>query len=87
MKEPRQGQDTTFWMGSSGAGTRLHYDTYGTNFVAQLYGRKRWRLFSPSAQIEGTRIPYEESSVFSTRTAQQLLEEHDATLEVSEGYL
>lgn len=35
--------------------------------VAQLYGRKRWLLYPPAdtAVLAPTRIPYEESSVFS----------------------
>lgn len=29
--------ESTFWFGSAGATTPCHYDTYGTNIVAQLY--------------------------------------------------
>lgn len=63
----RGGADSTLWVGSKGANTPCHYDTYGCNLVAQLWGRKRWTLFSPrdSAHLYPTRIPYEESSVFS----------------------
>ena len=32
-------EETTFWLGSTGAYTVCHYDTYGWNIVAQLYGR------------------------------------------------
>jgi len=55
------------WIGSSGACTRLHYDSYGYNLVAQLYGRKRWTFFSPEQAdlLYPTRVPFEESSVFS----------------------
>ncbi|KAK3605941.1 hypothetical protein CHS0354_019610 [Potamilus streckersoni] len=63
----RDGTDSTIWIGSSGAYTPMHYDTYGFNLVAQIYGRKRWFLFPPhqTPYMYATRIPYEESSVFS----------------------
>ena len=63
----RDGKDSTLWIGSEGANTPCHYDTYGCNFVAQLHGKKKWTLFSPSdlARLYPTRVPYEESSVFS----------------------
>ena len=35
----KDGSDSTFWMGSAGAETPCHYDTYGCNLVAQIYGR------------------------------------------------
>ncbi|CAM9974356.1 unnamed protein product [Phaeothamnion confervicola] len=59
--------DSTFWLGTEGAHTPLHQDTYGVNLVAQLHGRKTWTLFPPEdgANLYPTRIPYEESSVFS----------------------
>ena len=65
--EGRGGADSTLWVGSEGADTPCHYDTYGCNLVAQLWGRKKWTLFPPSdsAHLYPTRIPYEESSVFS----------------------
>ncbi|CAF0719944.1 unnamed protein product [Adineta ricciae] len=65
MKD-RDGKESTLWIGSQGAHTPCHYDTYGINFVAQIVGRKRWLLFpshSPIGQLQ-TRIPYEESSVY-----------------------
>jgi HSPB1-associated protein 1 len=63
----KDGIRSTFWFGSAGAHTACHYDTYGTNLVAQLFGEKRWRLFPPSSQgMYPTRVPYEESSVFSS---------------------
>ena len=65
--EGRDGNQSTMWLGSSEANTPCHYDTYGCNLVAQVWGRKKWILFSPS-DSEGlypTRVPYEESSVFS----------------------
>ena len=35
----RNGTSSTFWLGSKGAYTPCHYDTYGCNLVAQLFGR------------------------------------------------
>ncbi|KAL5009804.1 hypothetical protein ScPMuIL_012109 [Solemya velum] len=63
----RNGYDSTIWIGSESASTPLHYDTYGFNLVAQICGRKRWVLFPPkdTQNLYPTRIPYEESSVFS----------------------
>ncbi|UJR21788.1 hypothetical protein I4U23_024863 [Adineta vaga] len=62
----RNGKESTLWIGSQGAHTPCHYDTYGINFVAQIVGRKRWLLFPPDSPIGQlqTRIPYEESSVY-----------------------
>ncbi|KAK4884522.1 hypothetical protein RN001_000793 [Aquatica leii] len=57
--------DSTFWLGSKGAHTPCHQDTYGCNIVAQVYGRKRWLLFPPNENLQPTRIPYEESSIYS----------------------
>ena len=59
--------DSTLWVGSDDAYTPCHYDTYGCNLVAQLSGKKRWLLFPPkdTENLYPTRIPYEESSVFS----------------------
>lgn len=59
--------DSTLWVGSDEAYTPCHYDTYGCNLVAQLYGKKRWLLFPPkdTNHLYPTRIPYEESSIFS----------------------
>jgi HSPB1-associated protein 1 len=61
------GAESTLWVGSDGARTHCHYDTYGFNVVAQLHGRKEWVLFNPAdtASLYPTRVPYEESSVFS----------------------
>lgn len=63
----RGGADSTLWVGSEESYTPCHYDTYGCNLVAQLWGRKKWTLFPPtdSPYLYSTRIPYEESSVFS----------------------
>lgn len=60
-------QEAVFWYGSTGAHTQCHYDTYGTNVIVQVHGRKRWCLFSPNQTtcLYPTRVPYEESSVFS----------------------
>jgi len=35
----RDGTQSTYWLGSQGANTVCHYDTYGCNLVAQIYGR------------------------------------------------
>lgn len=63
----KDGGDSTMWVGTKGAHTLCHYDTYGYNIVVQISGRKRWVLFPPvdSDCLYPTRIPYEESSVFS----------------------
>ncbi|XP_053327900.1 HSPB1-associated protein 1 [Spea bombifrons] len=63
----RDGQESTLWVGSSGANTPCHIDSYGCNLVLQVEGRKTWHLFPPedAAHLYPTRIPYEESSVFS----------------------
>ena len=62
------GSDSTLWLGSRGACTQCHQDSYGANLVAQLFGKKRWTLYPPSAGSRGlypTRVPYEQSSIFS----------------------
>ncbi|XP_056610871.1 HSPB1-associated protein 1 homolog isoform X2 [Triplophysa dalaica] len=63
----RDGHDSTLWIGTQGANTPCHLDSYGCNLVFQIQGRKRWHLFPPddTACLYPTRIPYEESSVFS----------------------
>uniref|UniRef100_A0A8C2LQI9 HSPB1-associated protein 1 n=1 Tax=Cricetulus griseus TaxID=10029 RepID=A0A8C2LQI9_CRIGR len=63
----RNGQESTLWIGSLGAHTPCHLDSYGCNLVFQVQGRKRWHLFPPEDMpfLYPTRIPYEESSVFS----------------------
>ncbi|KAL4239338.1 Cupin superfamily protein [Mactra antiquata] len=65
--DDRDGNDSTIWIGSHGAYTPCHQDTYGFNLVAQLHGRKRWYMFDPSQTeyMYPTRIPYEESSIYS----------------------
>ena len=68
---PYNARDSTLWLGELGAHTPCHYDTYGYNLHAQLKGEKFWLLWpndaATSAQIQPTRRPYEESSVFSAR--------------------
>lgn len=61
------GEQSTVWIGSIGAHTVCHQDSYGFNIVAQIQGRKKWYLFPPeqTACLYPTRIPFEESSVFS----------------------
>ena len=62
------GFDSTLWVGTEGAHTPCHQDTYGENLVAQLAGSKTWRLFPPDQgqYLSPTRVPYEESSVYSS---------------------
>ncbi|CAD6231884.1 GSCOCG00001635001-RA-CDS [Cotesia congregata] len=63
----KSGRDSTLWIGSKGAHTNCHQDTYGCNLIAQLHGRKEWLLFPPDSgiQLKQTRIPYEESTIYS----------------------
>ena len=69
----RDGSHSTLWLGSEGASTPLHYDTYGAcNWVAQLQGTKQWRLHPPTAASDAracgwrhSRVPYEQSSVYA----------------------
>ncbi|KAM9804994.1 HSPB1-associated protein 1 homolog [Neosynchiropus ocellatus] len=63
----RNGKESTLWIGTKGANTPCHQDSYGCNLVLQVQGRKRWHLFPPddTSKLYPTRIPYEESSVFS----------------------
>ncbi|XP_066543523.1 HSPB1-associated protein 1 homolog isoform X2 [Amia ocellicauda] len=63
----RDGRESTLWIGTGGANTPCHLDSYGCNLVLQVQGRKRWYLFPPedTHSLYPTRIPYEESSVFS----------------------
>ncbi|XP_070693693.1 HSPB1-associated protein 1 homolog [Pempheris klunzingeri] len=65
--EGRNGRESTLWIGTEGANTPCHLDSYGCNLVLQVQGRKRWHLFPPedTGRLYPTRIPYEESSVFS----------------------
>lgn len=65
--EGRNGRESTLWIGTEGANTPCHLDSYGCNLVLQVQGRKRWHLFPPedTAKLYPTRVPYEESSVFS----------------------
>ena len=63
----KTGSDSTIWIGSKGAHTNCHQDSYGCNLVAQIHGRKQWLLFPPSStnSLRPTRVPYEESTVYS----------------------
>ncbi|NWH62985.1 HBAP1 protein, partial [Geococcyx californianus] len=63
----RSGKESTLWIGSEGANTPCHLDSYGCNLVLQVQGRKKWHLFPPgdTSFLYPTRIPYEESSIFS----------------------
>lgn len=59
---------TTLWVGTVGAYTPCHQDTYGFNAVVQLKGKKQWVLYKPSdkSYLYPCRLPYEESSIFSS---------------------
>lgn len=35
----KTGRDSTLWIGSKGAHTNCHQDSYGCNLIAQLHGR------------------------------------------------
>ncbi|XP_032833369.2 HSPB1-associated protein 1 isoform X2 [Petromyzon marinus] len=93
----RNGADSTLWLGSEGANTPCHFDTYGFNLVLQIYGRKRWHLFPPgdSPFLQPTRVPYEESSVFSRvhplspghRRSQRLSRAHHHRVTLSPGQI
>lgn len=63
----KNGEHSTIWIGSDGASTPLHMDTYGCNLIAQLSGKKSWTMFHPNDtdKLYPSRIPYEESSIFS----------------------
>ncbi|KAJ8936605.1 hypothetical protein NQ314_012220 [Rhamnusium bicolor] len=54
--------DCTIWIGSKGAHTPCHMDTYGCNLVFQVYGKKLWIVSPPEENLRPTRVPYEESS-------------------------
>ena len=63
----RNADKSSLWIGTTGAHTPCHIDTYGCNLVAQVYGKKRWLLFPPdqTKDLYPTRVPYEESSIYS----------------------
>jgi len=63
------GGDACLWIGSVGAETKLHRDAYGWNCVAQLYGRKLWRLAPKECNIMPSRIPYEESTIWGVKSS------------------
>jgi len=78
----RAGEESTLWVGTKGANTPCHQDCYGTNLVAQLIGKKTWTLFPPSdsALLQPSRIPYEESSVYSLINFENLEKNSESTL-------
>ncbi|XP_076638580.1 HSPB1 associated protein 1 isoform X1 [Colletes latitarsis] len=63
----KTGSESTLWIGNKGAHTNCHQDSYGCNLIAQIHGRKQWLLFPPSSSnfLHPTRVPYEESTVYS----------------------
>ncbi|XP_012529234.1 HSPB1-associated protein 1 [Monomorium pharaonis] len=79
------GINSTFWIGSKGAHTDCHWDTYGYNLVAQIYGRKIWLLYPPNTDLIPVRLPYEESTVYSRFNIYCLSEEEkDYVLSIKE---
>lgn len=64
----KNGSDSTLWIGTKGAHTNCHQDSYGCNLVAQIHGKKEWLLFPPSSGslLKPTRVPYEESTIYSS---------------------
>ncbi|CAH0550028.1 unnamed protein product [Brassicogethes aeneus] len=58
-------EHSTLWIGSKGAHTPCHKDTYGSNIIFQIFGQKEWIIFPPEENLQQTRIPYEESSIYS----------------------
>jgi len=78
----RDGHESTLWVGTEGAYTPCHQDTYGENLVAQLEGSKTWILFPPdqSRLLAPTRVPYEESSVYSAANLLHLSHNSQETL-------
>ncbi|XP_019873243.2 HSPB1-associated protein 1-like isoform X2 [Aethina tumida] len=58
-------EKSTFWFGSKNSHTSLHQDSYGYNLILQIYGKKMWILFPKEEDLKSTRIPYEESSIYS----------------------
>ncbi|XP_065575885.1 HSPB1-associated protein 1 homolog isoform X2 [Artemia franciscana] len=63
----RGANESTLWLGTKGAHTPLHSDSYGYNVVHQIHGRKKWVLipWESYKYLKPTRIPYEESSIYS----------------------
>lgn len=62
----RTSLQSTLWMGSEGSFTPCHKDSYGCNLHAQISGRKEWFLWPPDFDLNPTRVPYEESSIFAS---------------------
>ncbi|XP_050460442.1 HSPB1-associated protein 1 [Cataglyphis hispanica] len=79
----KNGLYSTIWIGSKGAHTDCHWDTYGYNLVAQIHGRKLWLLYPPSDSLLPVRLPYEESTVYSKIDFYCLsMEERDLLLKI-----
>ncbi|KAM0730102.1 HSPB1-associated protein 1 [Formica fusca] len=74
---------STIWIGSKGAHTDCHWDTYGYNLVAQIHGRKLWLFYPPSDSLIPVRLPYEESTPYSKIDIYCLsMEERDLLLKI-----
>ncbi|XP_012235128.1 HSPB1-associated protein 1 [Linepithema humile] len=76
----RNGSNSTMWIGSKGAHTDCHQDTYGYNLVAQIHGRKLWLLYPPNNDLIPVRLPYEESTIYSRFNIYCLNEEEEECL-------
>jgi hypothetical protein len=67
--ESGDAREATLWIGSRGAHTPLHYDSYGRNLILQIYGEKMWSLWSPSDEnlrkLSPCRVPFEESTIYA----------------------
>ena len=81
------GAESTLWAGTEGASTPCHQDTYGENLVCQVTGTKTWTLFSPAdtARLRPSRVPYEESSVYSLVNLTRLDRNPQSVLDRLEG--
>lgn len=51
-------EDILFWIGSKGANTPCHYDTYGINIVVQVFGRCAAHSIALQISIKLTHIDY-----------------------------
>jgi len=59
-------ENATLWIGSKGSHTPLHYDSYGKNVIIQVKGTKKWKLWCPGDKLQPLRLPFEESSIYSS---------------------
>ncbi|XP_012272339.1 HSPB1-associated protein 1 isoform X2 [Orussus abietinus] len=52
----KHGDESTLWIGSKGAHTNCHQDSYGCNLVAQTHGRKQCDVQRISSSIESAQM-------------------------------